>query len=372
MKVVYLTLPETVEVKDLPARREAGPQEVLLEPLCIGLSGTDALRFRLGAPVVNGYRSPHIPGSEFVARVVGVGRGVDVAWAGQRVVANPVSPCFKCEWCAEGSHNLCPTVRTLGEPPVYGALQQRFCWPATLCAKVPSEIPDDVGVLLVPLATAIHIVDLAQVPLMGNVAVIGCGHLGLLLIKALRASGVGQILAVDILPHRREAALAHGATHALEPMVAEELVALWKRGGVDVAIDVSNASEGSRMGVGLARAGGKVLIAGTPSDNRVLFGAREARRKELTIQFVRRPHHTYERAVALARSGMLKDLAGLITHTFELKDIALAFRTVRHMQDGVIKAVVKMPPYEPREESPQAIHELTAKAAAEAAGTEEG
>jgi L-iditol 2-dehydrogenase len=356
MKLVHLTTPETVEVKDLPARREAGPGELLLEPLIVGLSGTDALRYKRGAPTRDGFRHPHVPGSEFVARVVEVERGVHMAFQGQRVVASPVFPCFKCAWCVEGEHHLCPNARTLGEPPVHGALQQRFAWPAELCVTVPQSIPDHLAVLVVPIANSLHILDLAELRTMDAVAVIGCGHQGLLLVQALRSAGAGEIIAVDLEEYRRKAALEFGATHAVDPIGAEELVRRLPRRGVDIAIDVSNGPEASRNAVAMTRAGGRVLLAGSPADNRILFGAQDARRKELLIQFVRRPHNTYKRAVAMIKSGMLKNLDRLITHRYELHQVAEAFRTVRHMREEVIKAIIVMPRYQPREESPQAIH----------------
>ncbi|MBI1290822.1 alcohol dehydrogenase catalytic domain-containing protein, partial [bacterium] len=317
MKVVHLTSPETVAVRDVPARREAGAKELLLEPLIVGLTGSDATLFRRGAPAVDGFRQPHIPGSEFVARVVGIGRGVDARLLGARVVANPVSPCLQCEWCSEGSQNLCPNVRILGLPPVHGAMQQRFSWPASLCVPVPEEIPDELAILLLPLSVAIHAADRSQLQVMGTAAVVGCGHLGLTLIRTLLSMGVRDILAVDLIEYRRRAALEQGARYALTAHDAEELVRCWRRGGVDAAFDTSNASEGCRTAVTLTQIGGRVLIVGAPADNRIIFNAYDARRKELAIQFVRRPHDTLWRAVKLMQTGSLAGIERLITHQFE-------------------------------------------------------
>jgi L-iditol 2-dehydrogenase len=355
MKVVHLTTPEMIEVRSVPARREAGNKELLLEPLAVGLTGSDATLYRRGAPAINGFRQPHIPGSEFVARVVGVGRGVDGNLLGKRVVANPVSPCGKCEWCLEGSSNLCPNVRTLGLPPVHGAMQQRFSWPASLCLPIPDDIPDELAILVLPLSVAIHAVDMADIKLMGTAAVVGCGHLGLCMIHALHVAGIRDILAVDLQEYRRQAALQQGATYALKSHDAEELVSQWRRGGVDVAFDVSNASEGCRTAVALSQIGGRVLIVGSPSDNRVIFNAWDARRKELSIQFVRRPTDTLWRAVKLLQSGALKGIERLITHHFQLEEAAEGFRLIRQMKDNVIKAIVHMPSYSACEESPEEI-----------------
>jgi len=358
MKVIHLTTPETVAVRDVPARREAGAKELLLEPLMVGLTGSDATLFRRGAPAIDGFRQPHIPGSEFVARVVGIGRGVDARLLGARVVANPVSPCLKCVWCTEGGQNLCPNVRILGLPPVHGAMQQRFSWPAALCVPVRDSISDELAILTLPLSIAIHATDRSNLRLMDSAAVVGCGHLGLVLIRALKAMGVRDVMAVDMVEYRMKAALDMGASYALTAHDAEELVKTWRRGGVDVAFDTSNASEGCRTAVALTQIGGRVMIVGAPADNRIIFNAYDARRKELAIQFVRRPHDTLWRAVKLMQTGSLAGIERLITHVLDLDDVKQGYQLMRHLKEEVIKVILRMPAYQPREESPEQIHDL--------------
>ncbi len=343
MKLVQLTEKETIEIKDVPARREPEHNELLIEPLIVGLTGVDAFRYRKGAPVKDGFRTPHIPGSECVGRVVSVGRGVDSSLIGKRVVASPISPCLRCEWCEEGNQHLCPHARVLGRPPVPGVLQERFTWPVAQCAVVPDELSTELAVHLAPLSQAIYTIEMSRLPIMGSVAVVGCGHLGLLLIEALRATRGGKILAVDILEYRREAALRHGATVACDPWTAPEIVSDWPRSGVDVAIDVSNASEGSRTAVQLTRLGGRVLVAGLPNDNRIIINAIEARDKELDLQFVRRPHASMQQAVDLMLSGKMNRAEEIITHRFPLDEIEEAYRLVRKAEDEVVKVLIDMP-----------------------------
>ncbi|MCC5876432.1 MAG: alcohol dehydrogenase catalytic domain-containing protein [Candidatus Sumerlaeia bacterium] len=355
MKVVHLTTPETVELFDLPARRETGAGELLVEPLVVGISGTDALHYRRGAPLTDGFRHPHIPGTECVARVVGVDRGVHKKLLWQRVVLDPVSPCMKCEWCRDGQKTLCPHARTLGCPPVMGAMQQRFSWPSALCVPIPDDMPDELAVLATPLSLAAHFLEVARFPFMGSAAVVGCGHLGLLTIKVLRARGAGEIIAIDPIGYRRRAAVSMGADKAFDPIEAIDYARSSKSGGVHLAIDVSNASESSRTAVAVSRRGGQVLIGGIPLDNRVLFDAREARQKALTVNFTRRPHNTLARSLRLRQSPQMEGVEATITHLLSLEEVPDAFRMIRRMEEDVIKVVIQMPTYEPREESAQMI-----------------
>ncbi len=357
MKVVHLTAPDTITVSNFPVRCEFGPCELLLEPTLVGLTGSDLLRYRLGPPIQNGFRQPHIPGGEFVARVAACGRGTaNRGLLGKRVVGNPVSPCMKCEWCLEGNRHQCPNVRVLGWPPVNGALRQRFAWPADLCIEVPDSIPDELAVLVAPISLALSIVDNAQATIMGRVAVIGAGQLGLMLIRILRATGAGEILSVDPNGYRRDLAMEHGATAALDPYDAPAFIRSWPRRGADVSIDVTNASEGSREAVAATRVGGRVIIAGIPRDNRILFNARDARQKELTLRFVRRPYKPLDRALRFLQLGALAGIEKLITHRFPMDQAAEAYEVMRFQREGAIKAVLEMPPYSPSEESPARVY----------------
>ncbi|HMX63661.1 MAG TPA: hypothetical protein PKD58_11395, partial [Candidatus Sumerlaeota bacterium] len=87
---------------------------------------------------------------------------------------------------------------------------------------------------------------------------------------------------------------------------------------------------------------GALLLVVIPEDNRILFNARDARHKELTIQFVRRPHDTLARAVQLLQSGSLRRIGELVTHRFLLDQIAEAYRLLRTMNEEVIKVVIEM------------------------------
>jgi L-iditol 2-dehydrogenase len=86
------------------------------------------------------------------------------------------------------------------------------------------------------------------------------------------------------------------------------------------------------------RPGGRVVIAGIPSDERTSFPASPARRKGLTISLVRRMKHTYPRAIALAVAGLV-DLRSVVTHRFPLAQAAQAFE-VAARREG-LKVIVE-------------------------------
>ncbi|MBP5904740.1 zinc-binding dehydrogenase [Streptomyces sp. LBUM 1478] len=71
------------------------------------------------------------------------------------------------------------------------------------------------------------------------VAVVGCGPVGLSYVQAARLALAAQIIAIDPLPHRREAALRLGATTALDPTEVDP---------VEAVMDLSGTSGASTRG----------------------------------------------------------------------------------------------------------------------------
>jgi L-iditol 2-dehydrogenase len=123
---------------------------------------------------------------------------------------------------------------------------------------------------------------LGHVHLGDDVAVIGCGPIGLLLVQVARAAGARVVLAVDPLAHRRAAAERAGAARALSP---EEVP-----GGVDadVTFEVAGTDAAVELAIRAGRPGARVVLAGIPGDDRTSFPAGAARRKGLTLVLVRR------------------------------------------------------------------------------------
>ncbi len=178
------------------------------------------------------------------------------------------------------------------------------------------------GALLEPLGVALHSVDLGHLPFGGTASVVGCGPIGLLLIAVLKAGGASSVLAIEPLAHRREAASRYGADVVAEPgsLDLRELTGF----GVDVAFEAAGTGEGVRLAVESARPGGRVVLAGIPSDDKITLQASVARRKGLTIAMVRRMNHVYPRAISLAARRAV-DLGSLVSRRAGLDSAAGAF-----------------------------------------------
>jgi L-iditol 2-dehydrogenase len=93
---------------------------------------------------------------------------------------------------------------------------------------------------------------------------------------------------------------------------------------VDVAFEAAGENPAVDAAVNTAKPGGRVVLIGIPSDDRVNFSASIARRKGLTLAMVRRMKLTYPRAIDLVAKGLV-DVRSVVTHTFPLSDFSQAF-----------------------------------------------
>jgi L-iditol 2-dehydrogenase len=343
MRVSRLHGIHDIRLEDLP-RPQPGPGEVLLKVASVGVCGSDVHYYeegRIGDAVVT---APIIMGHEFSAWIAGLGAGVEGLEIGQLVAVEPAIHCGECESCQHGHPNLCPDVRFCGTPPIDGVFAEYTIMPAENCFPLPMDFGPEEGAMLEPLGIAIHAVDLAHLKPGQTIAVLGAGPIGLLTAAVAKAAGAGEIYMTEPLADRRKFALDYVADVALDPQetdVVGEIMRLTNGRGVDVAFEAAGAPETPDQAAAVARPGGKVVVAGIPSDDMMTMTASTARRKGLTIKLVRRMKHTYPRAIRLVQKGMV-DVKPLVTHLFPLQRIADAFEMVVDYDDGVLRALIQV------------------------------
>lgn len=295
----------------------------LVRVASVGLCGSDLHWYSDGGIGDATLRSPLVLGHEFSGVIEGGPRN------GERVAVDPAIPCRRCETCADGNRNLCPEVVFAGHGSTDGGLREYVAWPDRHLITIPNTISYDAAAVLEPLGVAVHAIDLGHIRLGATVAVIGCGPIGLLLLQAVRTAGAARVVAIEPLPHRREAARRFGADAVLDIGEARDpslfYDALTPR-GADVVFDVVGSTAAIDTAMHAARPGGRVVLVGIPDDDRTEFTASIARRKGLTIAVVRRMKDVYARSIQLVVSGAV-DATSLVTHRFELTQADAAFRS---------------------------------------------
>lgn len=162
-----------------PLEGELPSGEVLIRPTRMGVCSTDI-------ELCRGYMGfAGVLGHEFVGTVEAVGKQVDKAWVGRRVVGEINCVCGRCDMCKGGLKEHCRDRTVLGIMGRDGCFAERFVLPATNLHVVPDNVDDDRAVFVEPLAAALQI--LRQLTIEGRpyVTVLGDGRLGLLCAQVL-------------------------------------------------------------------------------------------------------------------------------------------------------------------------------------------
>lgn len=334
-RAFYIRGPRDVRVAPFNLR-PGKPDEVLLEVSAVGLCGSDLHYYKDGGIGSAKIQEPFVPGHEFGGRLVDDLPELGLA-SGALVAVDPNNACGHCTHCREGYPNLCPSVEFIGAPPFDGAMTERLWVPKGSVVPVPEAFTATDAAMLEPLGVAIHAVGLAKPRLMEQVALVGCGPIGLLILQVLRVAGAGEILAVDPLAHRRDAAARLGASQT-GASVTE--IQTWTSGeGAPLVVEATNSPEGMHDAVRAARIGGRVVLVGIPDGGTYTLPAAEARRRALKIKFARRMGEVYPLAIALVASGRV-DVASVVSHTFPLEETPEAFRLHAEDAPGMLKSII--------------------------------
>jgi L-iditol 2-dehydrogenase len=339
MKALRLYGPHDLRLVEEPAPR---PQkdEVLLRVRSVTICHSDIHYYRDGRIGDTVSQEPLVLGHEFCAEVVEVPAGVEGLQVGGLVAVEPAISCGRCRYCREGNPNLCAHLLFAGTPPLDGGLREYVAYRPEFLFPLPADLDADEGALLEPLGVALHSWDLGKLRVGQTVAIVGCGPIGLLLIQLARIAGATQVLAVEPLAYRRELAAELGAIPFTPADDLARCAAEYTEGhGVDVAIEVAGTVPAQEEAALMVKRGGTVVLVGIPPEDQLVFTHHLVRRKGLTLKVARRMKHTYPRAIALVRRGLV-ELRSLITHRFPLAEADAGFRLVETYGDGVIKVAI--------------------------------
>ncbi|MCB5182151.1 Zn-dependent alcohol dehydrogenase [Streptomyces antimicrobicus] len=322
-----------------------GPGKVRIRIKATGLCHSDlsAMSGVLPQP------APFVPGHEGAGEIVDVGDGVTTHAVGDRVLVCWLPPCGHCPACRRGQGHLClesfgnvatPNFRRAGGEVFgfagTGTFAEEMVVPAGCAIPIPDDLPYDIAALIgCGVTTGLGAaVNTAKVEAGSSVAVIGCGGVGISVIQGAKVQGAAQIVAVDPVASRREAALRFGATEGVAPEAfADARNRITGGEGFDYVFEVVGKSATARTAYEMTRRGGSVVVVGAGAlddDYSVnMFSLFFDEKKILPSMYgggdVLR---SYERTIALWRAGRV-DLAGLITHRVQLGEINDALDQMR-------------------------------------------
>ena len=264
---------------------------------------------------------PLIIGHEASGTVHEVGISVTSLKVGDRVAVEPGYPCRRCKVCKAGKYNFCDKMTFAAAPPTsHGTLTKFFKIPEDFCYKLPDTVDLDEGVLVEPLAVAVHVTKLADVKLGQSVVIFGAGTIGLLCAAVSKAMGAGKVISVDVNDSRLEFAAKFASTGTYLPNAAqsaEETAQAIKdkyslEEGADAVIEATGAGPCTEAGIHVLSYGGSFVQAGLGKPV-IQFPIMALSEKELHVKgSFRYNGGDYDQAIHLLESGKVS-LKELIT-----------------------------------------------------------
>jgi L-iditol 2-dehydrogenase len=342
MKAAFLAGIRKIDIREIPDPALGRDSDVLVRVGAVGVCGSDIHYYsegRIGEQVV---RYPFVVGHECAGTVEKAGPAVRRLRPGDRVAIDPAIVCGVCDQCLAGRPNTCRRLLYLGTPgQIPGALCERLVMPEANCFSLPAEVSLEEGALVEPLSIAVHALKLAGEPAPETIAVLGAGPIGLSVLLAARAAGVGAVYLTDRVGDRVKIARKAGASWAgnLDREDIASRIPSFAPGGVDAVFECCGDQSALDRAVVLLRPGGRLVIVGIPAGDRVSFDAHVLRRKELSLHNVRRQRFCVREAIDLIKNRQV-EVGFLATHRFALEEAGQAFELAASYGDGVLRALI--------------------------------
>ncbi len=227
---------------------------------------------------------PAVYGHEAAGNVSKVGKGVTNVKKGDHVVVTLIRYCGDCHYCNQGSQVMCEAVFPLdkatpihgarGEPMHQamrsGAFAEKIVVHHSQMVRVPESLPfASASLLACGVITGYGaVVNTAHVRAGQNVAVVGCGGVGLNAIQGAAHAGAGLIIAIDLSATKLLDARKFGATHGFDPReggVADRIKALTSGRGVDYVFVTVGAKAAFDGAFDFITKNGAVIVVGMPA-----------------------------------------------------------------------------------------------------------
>lgn len=344
MKRIALNQPGHFEIQttEMPHIREA---TALVRINAVGICGSDMHLYRKGHIGNIKMTDPLVLGHECMGQVEAVGANVSPDLIGCRVAVEPAIPCGKCRWCKNGLQNVCPEVGFLGLPPTHGAMQEYIVHPAHRLERLPDSLTDAEGVMMEPLAIALHAIRLVKVKPNQTIVILGTGVIGTCVMQLLGLYDHLRIVCVDRLKDRLDRVEQMGAYRTVLYISREQALQSIRDAtnglGADIVFECAGTPDTLWLMCEAAGPAGHIAAIGSNPDDQVIYSSGTSRRKGLTIRCVRRSLNTLDACIRLAEKGRI-DAKSLVTHTFPASQADTAFQRVESYGHGVLKALIDM------------------------------
>jgi len=342
MKAMMLTGIREMELKEVPDPIIVNPDDVKIKLLVLGICGSDIHYYtsgRIGSQVV---KYPFTVGHECAGEVIETGPAVTRVRKGDIIAVEPAMWCGKCDQCLSGRHHTCRTLKFLGCPgQAEGALSEYIVMPEASCYPLPGSLTPDHGAISEPLAIGVYAVRKAGEIRSTKIGILGFGPIGMSVFLGAKTQGTGQIYVSDKIDERLAIAAKEKVSWTGNPLKENiaEIVRQREPLGLDIVFECCGQQEAFDQAIDILKPGGRLIVVGIPEFNRWTLSVDDSRRREISVQFIRRQVGCVEDSLDMMNNGKI-NVGNMVTHRFPFENTKEAFDLVAGYQDGVMKAMI--------------------------------
>ncbi|NAS12309.1 zinc-binding alcohol dehydrogenase family protein [Poritiphilus flavus] len=335
MKYIVCQTPGSFLLKEKsPPSRKKG--EALLKIVKVGICGTDLHAFSGNQAF---FTYPRILGHELSAEILEIDENDKGIIAGDKVVIMPYVSCGKCIACRSGKPNCCQELKVLGIH-TDGGMQEQFCVSVDLLIKATDLSHDEIAIVE-PLAIGMHALGRAQIQPGENLVVMGCGPIGLGILKLAQLSGA-NVIALDISKDRlRYAKEVFGIKHTVlaDSGAREKIAELTTNNMATAVFDATGNKKALESGIDYMAHGGRYILVGLSKES-LSFHHPAIHAKETTLLCSRNATmEDFRQVIQVLRSGQFPT-AAFVTHNIDFTSMINVFESWLDPKAGVIKAMV--------------------------------
>ncbi|NYH14157.1 zinc-dependent alcohol dehydrogenase family protein [Paraburkholderia bryophila] len=345
MKALVYHGPGKKSLDERPIPKLAAPGDAIVKMTRTTICGTDLHILKGDVPTCEPGR---ILGHEGVGIVQEVGAAVSAFKRGDRVLISCISSCGKCDYCRRGIYSHCTTGGWILGNKIDGTQAEyvRIPHAETSLYPIPAGADEEALVMLsdiLPTGFECGVLN-GKVQPGSTVAIVGAGPIGLAALLTAQFYSPAQIVMIDHDANRLEVAKRFGATACIDNGHADPVAAVMKlteQTGVDCAIEAVGIPATFELCEALIAPGGVIANVGVHG---VKADLHLEKLWDRNIAITTRLVDTVSTPMLLktVRSGRI-DPARLITHRFQLDDVAGAYDTFgRAAETHALKVIIEV------------------------------
>jgi L-iditol 2-dehydrogenase len=342
MKAMMLTGIRQMEMKNIPEPAIVNSNEVKIKMSVLGICGSDIHYYTQGQIGSQKVQYPFTVGHEGAGVVTEVGKAVKKIKPGDVIAIEPAMPCRECDQCLAGRPHTCRKLRFLGCPgQAEGCLMEYIVMPEASCFPLHGKLTPDHGSISEPLSIGVYSVKKSGGVKGLDIGILGFGPIGMSVLLAANAEAVKSIYVTDKIDQRLSIALKEGADFTGNPIKEDVVSDILKNRnlGLDIVFECCGKQEALDNAVDILKPGGKLVVVGIPEFDRWSINVETTRRREISLQFIRRQVDCVEPALEMMQNGKIV-IDRMITHRFPFSKTKEAFDLVADYKDGAMKVMI--------------------------------